>query len=477
MENAELNKTKAVVEVKNPWLAMTPMLIGAFVGMLSETSLNIALPTLGKDFGVSTASLQWLVTGYMLMIGIVLPFASLISKWFTTRQIIIFAMLDFAFGSLISGFANNFGMLLFGRMIQGIGTGLILPLTFMVTMLIFPPQKLGLAMGVNALVIMFAPAIGPTITGIILGIMSWRDIFFIFAILLLFGLFVAFTSLKNVGKITRPKIDVLSALSSIIGFSFLVAGVSFASEAGWTSPKVLGLLIISMIVLIFYARRQLKLKEPVLNLRVFANPNFKTGSILVMIDFGIILSAMYLMPQFIQNAMLLPVAMTGLIMLPGGIVNALVSAFAGRMYDHMGAKLLARLGFVIALIGVLMFCFAGAKSSLAYVIAAHVVLMIGCPLAMSPSQTHALNALAGPESADGSTIMNTLQQIVGAISTALATSFLAMGQAASASSSEALRFEHGVRYGFCFTLALALIGFIVSLRVNDRTQSEDVDFD
>ena len=164
-------------------------------------------------------------------------------------------------------------------------------------------------------------------------------------------------------------------------------------------------------------------------------------------------------------------------MLPGGIVNALVSAFAGRMYDRMGAKLLARLGFVIALIGVLMFCFADAKSSLAYVIAAHVVLMIGCPLAMSPSQTHALNALAGPESADGSTIMNTLQQIVGAIATALATSFLAMGQASFPASSEALRFEHGVRYGFCFTLALALIGFIVSLRLKDRKQSEDVDFD
>ena len=446
MENAEMRMNTAIVEVDRPWLAMSSMLIGAFVGMLSETSLNIALPTLGRVFSVGTGTLQWLVTGYMLMIGIVLPFSSLISKWFSTRQIIIFALADFTVGALISGFANSFGMLLFGRMIQGIGTGLILPLMFTVAMLIFPPKKLGLAMGINALVIMFAPAIGPTVTGIVLGVLSWRAVFFMFAIILLVGLLFAFIGLKNVSRITRPKIDL---------------------------PSVLG----SVIVLVLYAGRQLKLDEPVLNLRVFTKPAFRTGAILVMIDFGIILSAMYLMPQFIQNAMLLPVAMTGLIMLPGGIVNALVSAFAGRMYDRMGAKLLARLGFVIALIGVLMFCFADAKSSLAYVIAAHVVLMIGCPLAMSPSQTHALNALAGPESADGSTIMNTLQQIVGAIATALATSFLAMGQAAFPASSEALRFEHCVRYGFCFTLALALIGFIVSLRLKDRTQSEDVDFD
>lgn len=473
MENAEMRMNTAIVEVDRPRLAMSSMLIGAFVGMLSETSLNIALPTLGRVFSVGTGTLQWLVTGYMLMIGIVLPFSSLISKWFSTRQIIIFALADFTVGALISGFANSFGMLLFGRMIQGIGTGLILPLMFTVAMLIFPPKKLGLAMGINALVIMFAPAIGPTVTGIVLGALSWRAVFFMFAIILLVGLLFAFIGLKNVSRITRPKIDLPSVLGSVIGFSSIVAGTSLASEAGWTSPRVL----VGIIVLVLYTGRQLRLDEPVLNLRVFAKPAFRTGAILVMLDFGIILSAMYLMPQFIQNAMMLPVAMTGLIMLPGGIVNALVSAFAGRMYDRMGAKLLARLGFVIALIGVLMFCFADAKSSLAYVIAAHVVLMIGCPLAMSPSQTHALNALAGPESADGSTIMNTLQQIVGAIATALATSFLAMGQASFPASSEALRFEHGVRYGFCFTLALALIGFIVSLRLKDRKQSEDVDFD
>lgn len=471
MENAELNKKKAVVEVDRPWLAMSSMLIGAFVGMLSETSLNIALPTLGRVFSVETGTLQWLVTGYMLMIGIVLPFSSLISKWFSTRQIIIFALADFTVGALISGFANSFGMLLFGRMIQGIGTGLIIPLMFTVAMLIFPPKKLGLAMGINALVIMFAPAIGPTVTGIVLGVLSWRAVFFMFAIILIVGLLFAFIGLKNVSRITRPKIDLPSVLGSVIGFSSIVAGTSLASEAGWTSPRVLGLLAVGIIVLVLYAGRQLKLDEPVLNLRVFAKPAFRTGAILVMIDFGIILSAMYLMPQFIQNAMLLPVAMTGIIMLPGGIVNALVSAFAGRMYDRMGAKLLARLGFVIALIGVLMFCFADAKSSLAYVIAAHVVLMIGCPLAMSPSQTHALNA----QSADGSTIMNTLQQIVGAIATALATSFLAMGQASFPASSEALRFEHGVRYGFCFTAVLVIAGLIVSLTLKERTKSSDVE--
>ena len=457
--------------------AVVATTIMSFCGVLIETSMNVTFPTLMKQFGIDAGLIQWVTTANLLTVAISIPLSAYLIRNISEKNLFISSNLFFLLGVILDSIAGNFELLLAGRILQGIGTGLILPLMFTVAMLIFPPKKLGLAMGINALVIMFAPAIGPTVTGIVLGALSWRAVFFMFAIILLVGLLFAFIGLKNVSRITRPKIDLPSVLGSVIGFSSIVAGTSLASEAGWTSPRVLGLLAVGIIVLVLYTGRQLRLDEPVLNLRVFAKPAFRTGAILVMLDFGIILSAMYLMPQFIQNAMMLPVAMTGLIMLPGGIVNALVSAFAGRMYDRMGAKLLARLGFVIALIGVLMFCFADAKSSLAYVIAAHVVLMIGCPLAMSPSQTHALNALAGPESADGSTIMNTLQQIVGAIATALATSFLAMGQAALPASSEALRFEHGVRYGFCFTLALALIGFIVSLRLKDRKQSEDVDFD
>ena len=471
MENNTRHKVYTQAEIKHPWLAMASMLIGAFVGMLSETSLNIALPTLGKVFGVEASSLQWLVTGYMLIIGIVLPFASIISKWFTTRQIIIFALADFAIGALISGFASSFSILLVGRLIQGVGTELILPLMFTVAMLIFPPQRLGAVMGVNALVIMFAPAIGPTITGIILGALSWRDIFYIFALLLAIGLVFAVLFLKNVSPITRPHVDVLSVLGSIIGFSSLVAGVSFASKDGWVSPRVLSLLILAIVVLTLYARRQLTLAEPILNLWVFAKPAFRTGELLVMIDFGIILSAMYLLPQFIQNAMLLPVAMTGIIMLPGGLVNAIVSAISGRMYDSIGAKVPACLGFGIALIGAIMFIFASAHASIPYIICAHVIMMIGCPLAMSPSQTHRLNALQGPESADGSTIMNTLQQIVGAIATAVATSLLGAGQAAHHTAGHAAAFASGVHYGFYFTVCLAIVGLLLATTLKNKSNN------
>lgn len=464
----ETTSKQARIPVKRPMLAMLGVLIGAFVGMFSETSLNIALPQLIYALNISTASAQWLVTGYMLVIGIVLPFSSLLTKWFSTRQLVIFGLSDFLLGAIISALAPNFALLLVGRMVQGIATGIILPLMFTLAMQIFSPNKLGAAMGICALVIMFAPAVGPTLTGLILAKLSWNWIFWSFVPFLVIALLAAIRYLPNVGQITRPKLDFPSLFGSIIGFSTLVMGVSFASEFGFGSLIVLALLVIAIITLFFYTKRQLTLTEPILNLRIFKLRDFSVGASLVMIDFAIILSAMYLLPQYIQNGLLLPVALTGIIMLPGGIVNAIVSAIAGRLYDKNGATTPVQIGFTLALIGAVMLAFTSTTSSIGYVILAHVILMIGCPLAMSPAQTHALNALNGAQAADGSTIMNTLQQIVGAVATALATLLLTFGESIDPSRTAATAFTTGVHYGIYFTIALIILGLIISLGLRKK---------
>lgn len=473
MDTVENNQAAAAktarVPVAHPMLAMMGMLIGGFVGMFSETSLNIALPQLMAQLGVSTATVQWLVTGYMLMIGIVLPLSSLITKWFTTRQVILFALADFAVGAAISALAPGFGVLLVGRMIQGIATGLILPLMFTVAMQIFPPYKLGAAMGIVGLVIMFAPAVGPTLAGLILGIASWRWIFWLFIPFLAIAFIFAVTSLKNIAHVTRPKVDFISILLSMVGFGSLVVGVSLASDYGWASAAVIGSIVLGIVVLAWYTHRQLTMEHPILNLRAFSIPGFRVGTGLVMVNFGIILSAMYLLPMYIQKGLLVPVALTGIIMFPGGIMNAIVSAISGRMYDQVGARKPAILGFIISMVGALMLALTSAQSTIAYVIAAHVILMIGAPMAMSPSQTHGLNSLTGPVAADGSAIMNTLQQVAGAISTAIATSLLGIGQAAymanGATNKAADAFTNGAHYGFYFTFVLALVGCLLAFRL------------
>lgn len=462
----KIRKNGPLISVHHPKLAMVSMLLGAFVGMFSETSLNIALPTLMQALQVNTGTIQWLVTGYMLVIGIVLPLSSLINRWFTTRQVIIFALSDFIIGAAISALGSSFAVVLVGRMIQGIGTGLILPLMFAVVMQIFPPQKIGAVMGMCALVIMFAPAVGPTLTGLILGKLSWNWIFWLFIPFLAIALLFAIASLENVGNVTRPHVDGLSIVESAIGCSGLVIGASLSSRFGWLSVPVITALATGVVVLAFYAHRQLHLAEPILNLRIFKHRAFTIGTGLVMLDFGIILSSMYLLPMYIQNGLLLPVAMAGMIMLPGGVVNAITSAVAGRLYDNVGAKRPALVGVVLALVGVLMLLTTSTRTTVAFVIAAHIILMIGCPLFMAPSQTSALNALPGILSNDGSTILNTMQQVVGAVATAVATNLLELGRRGTAGTAAA-RFTTGAHYGFYFTLILAIIAFVFVLMIRE----------
>lgn len=465
MKKETAPKLRAIVQVDHPWRVMVALMIGAFVGMLSETSLNIALPQLMQAFKVPTGTIQWLVTGYMLVIGIILPLSSLLTKWFSTRQLVITGLIAFIIGAIISAVAPTFGILLTGRMIQGIGTGIVLPLMFTVAMNVFAPDKLGAAMGACAMVIMLAPAIGPTLTGLVLAKLTWNWIFWLFVPFLVVALIFAITSLVNINKLTKPKVDFLSIIESVVGFATLVSGVSLASDMGIGSPLVLGLIIVGIIVLILYAYRQVHLENPILNLKIFSIRQFRIGALIVMVDFGIILSAMYLLPQYIQSGRMLAVALAGIIMLPGGIINALTSAFAGRLYDNIGAKTPTIIGFILALIGSVMLATLSTTSPVWYIILAHVILMIGCPLAMSPSQTYALNAIQGPASADGSTIMNTLQQIVGAIATAIATGLLSLGETAANTSNKAAAFTNGSHYGFYFTIVLVVIGLILGFMI------------
>ncbi|MEJ6358847.1 DHA2 family efflux MFS transporter permease subunit [Lactiplantibacillus plantarum] len=459
---------KRVTNFTHPWLVLLPLMIGAFVGMLSETSLNIALPQLMNHLQIGQATIQWLVTGYMLIIGVVLPLSSLLTKWFTTKKLVVFGLLAFLLGSLISGLGINFTMVLIGRMIQGIGTGIILPLMFTVAVIIFPMDKLGAVNGILALVIMFAPAIGPTLTGLILGVGSWRDIFFVFVIFLTVALILSLLYCKNVNHITKASVDWTSILLSVIGFSGIIAGVSLSSEYGLFSWRVLLIIILGMIALGWYIWRQVTSKSPLLNLLIFKRRNFRLGALLVMLDFAIILSAMYLLPQYLQNGLHIPVSLTGIIMLPAGIVNALVSAISGRLYDNFGSKWPTRVGFFIAAIGTILLTQCDTNSMLWLVILAHTILMVGAPLAMSPAQTSALGALEKFESADGSTILNTLQQIIGALSTAITTSLLTFGKTSTSGSDQAISFVRGVHWGLYFTLLLAVIGLVVSLKGNDK---------
>ncbi len=463
---------QARISVPHPYLALMGLYLGGFTGMYSETALNIALPQLSAAFGVDLGLIQWLVVGYMLAIGIVLPFSSLLMKWFSARKITVFALGAFLVGALISGFSSTYEMCLTGRIIQGIGTGLVLPLMFAMVLEVIPPHKIGAAMGINALIIMSASAVGTTLAGIIIGAFSWNWVFFSFAIVLAIGIFFTLKFQVNPYELTKPRIDALSVVTSCLGFGGVVLGVGMASLYGWGSVPTIAALVVGIVALVVYAKRQMGMEVPVIDLRVFSIPGFRVGASCVMLNFGIILSTMYILPQFYQNSMLLAVGFAGLVMLPGGIVNALVSMIAGRIYDAIGARIPALAGFGLSIVACVLLMLTTPESPLGYVIACHILLMIGVPLTMSPCQTHALSSLPPRLSTDGSTMINTMQQVMGAICTAIATYLVATGSStflATGSTDSSAAFAQGSHWGFLFALVLAVIAFGLALTLKKRS--------
>jgi len=264
---------------------MISLVIGAFFAILNETLLNVAFTDLMTEFQVEAATIQWLATGFMLVVGILVPITALLTGWFTTRQMFLGAMVLFTIGTIICGVAPNFSFLLIGRLIQAGGTGLLMPVMMNTVLLIFPPHKRGAAMGTVGLVIMFAPAIGPTLSGIIIEALNWRWLFFIVLPFAIFSIAFASFFLKNVSEVTKPKVDVISVILSTVGFGGVVFGFSSAGEgsAGWVHPEVYGSIIVGLVSLVLFVWRQLKLDEPMLDVRVFKSPTFSITTILLII--------------------------------------------------------------------------------------------------------------------------------------------------------------------------------------------------
>lgn len=445
-------------------------LIAGFIGLFSETALNMALSDLIEVFQVSSSTIQWLTTGFLLTLGILVPVSGLLLQWFSTRQLFMASLISSLIGTLIAAMAPSFGVLMLARVIQAIGTGLLLPLLFNTILLIFPIKKRGAAMGLIGLVIMFAPAIGPTISGLIIENLSWHWIFWVCVPFLLLALLSGMMYMQNVSTITKPKIDSLSIALSTIGFGGIVYGFSSAGESGWGSTIVLATIGIGVVALILFSLRQFKMDKPMLDLRVFTYPMFTLGLFSVFITFMIIMSSMILLPLYLQTGLGLAAFIAGLVLLPGGVINGLMSPVMGRIFDRYGPKVLVISGFVVMMSTLFMLSKVSTETSIWPIIVLHSSLMIGVSMVMMPAQTNGLNQLPRKLYPDGTALMNTLQQVSGAIGTAVAITIMSTSQTTymksvtdpSDPSVLGASLTVGAQHAFLFGLIMAVIGLVLS---------------
>ena len=464
-KKAERNQVRVV-----PLLAV--LLSGAFVAILNETLLNVAITPIMESFQVGANTAQWLTTSYLLVIAVLVPVSAFLIQRFTTRQLYTAAMTLFGVGTLIAGTAPVFALLLLGRVLQASGTGILIPLFTNVILALIPPERRGRVMGLFGLVIMFAPAVGPTVSGLIVDYLSWRWLFYLVLPIAVIAILYGIVSLKNVTEVTRPKMDLISVALSTIGFGGVVFGFSSAGEGtgGWTDPEVVIALTAGLISLALFVIRQRKLATPMLDMRVFAYPMFSLAIIVMMIVVMTMFATMIVMPIYLLKVLAFSAVTVGLIMLPGGLINGALSPVMGYLFDKFGPRWLLIPGIVTMTITVFLFRSLDQDTSPLTVVVLHTLLMVSVAMVMMPAQTNGLNQLPPFLYPHGAAIANTLMQVSGAIGTALFVTIMTLGQQRymeghPGAADETAALAAGVKQAFTFGFLLAVLALSLALFV------------
>ncbi|BFH65690.1 DHA2 family efflux MFS transporter permease subunit [Paenibacillus azoreducens] len=398
---------------------LTVLMLGAFVSILNQTLLNVAIPHLMNEFNVSATTVQWLSTAYMLVNGVLVPVTAFLIESYGTRALFMTAMGLFTAGAVICATSSSFVLMLVGRVVQASGAGIIMPVVMNVFLTVFPPEKRGTAMGTMGIAMMFAPALGPTLSGWIVEHYTWRILFIMVIPLAVLDILFAFRWLTNVNRLTKPQFDFWGVAFSTLGFGSLLYGFSSAGDKGWVSATVLGSLFVGAVFIVLFVVRELRMEVPMLDFRVFKYDIFTFSTIIGGLVNMAMFGAMLLLPIYLQNIRGFTPLQSGLLLLPGALLMGVMSPISGAIFDKTGARPLAIVGLAITAITTFEFSRLTSDTSFTHLMLLYTIRSFGMSLIMMSVQTEGLNQLPPRLGAHGTAMSNTMRQVAGSIGTAL----------------------------------------------------------
>lgn len=456
------------IEKINKLPIVAVLIAGSFLAILNQTLLATAIPPIMKDLDLTENTAQWLTTIFMLVNGIMVPITAFLIETFTTRRLFMFAMSTFAFGTLICALSPNFSLLMTGRVVQAAGAGIMMPLMMTIFLLIFPIERRGTAMGMVGLVISFAPAIGPPLAGWLVEIFPWRSLFYIILPFALIDLIFAYFLMKNITTRTFPKVDVLSIILSSIGFGGLLYGFSSAGNFGWSSRMVLIALIMGSLSLTVFILRQLKLKQPVLEFRVFKNKIFTITTIIGMIAFMGLIAAETILPIYMQKMAGFSALDSGLVILPGALIMGFLSPVIGRVFDRIGARWLVIIGLSMLTVTSYLYTNLTETTSLSYLTIVFTVRMIGLSMIMMPATTAGLNQLPNRLIPHGTAMNNTMRMVAASIGTGVLITIMTGAAPDIGEQEDVKQLIQGVNIAFYVVTALSALALIMAFQIKGQ---------
>lgn len=453
---------------------ITVLLVSAFVVILNETIMSVALPVLMADLGVSASVGQWLTAGFLLTMSVVIPITGFLIRRFPTRLLFGAAMGLFSTGTLLAALAPGFPVLLAARVVQAGGTAIMMPLLMTTVMTLVPPARRGVMMGNISIVISVAPAIGPAVSGLVLSVLGWRFLFWLVLPIALTALVVGLRRVTDVGETAVMRIDVLSVVLSALGFGGVVYGLSSVGQAAGVATSTWVAFGVGVLGIVAFVLRQLALQRSdraLLDLRTLRFPIFTISSLVMMVMFALLLGAAVLLPIFTQSVQGLTPLATGLLLLPGGLLMGLLGPVVGRLYDRFGARVPLVPGTIATSLALWSSTFLGQHSPAWHVLGFHLLLSVGLAFAFTPLFTAGLGALPPHLYSYGSAIFGATQQLAGAAGVALLVSVYSVQAAALTGAPEVERIAGGMHVAFLVAACLSVVAVVGSLFV--RTPSVD----
>lgn len=440
------------------WL-FAVVLVASISSSMLQTALTTALPVIMSDLSVSASTAQWLTSAYSLAMGIMVPSTAFLMRRFSTRKLFLGALLLFAVGTLIVLLSSNFTLLLFGRILQAMGNGIILPMTQVIILTIYPIEKRGFIMGIYGLAAGAAPVIAPTLAGIIIDVWNWRAIFVITLFIIVVNLLLAFKVMKNITETEKIHFDFLSMFLCTIGFSGIIIGLGNISSLNLL--VILVPILIGVISLILFSKRQLNLSHPFLELRTLKNKNYLLAVIISMLLYAVMMGGSTLFPIYIQEVMGESATTSGLIMMPGSLVMAIISPFTGVFYDKLGIRKLVIFGSVLMFLSCLGVTFVNQETSIIYIVVCYILRLISIGCIMMPIVTWGMSGLDSYFTSHGTALLTALRTISGALGSAV---FVAvMTYFTNLSNSGLSASSYGVDIAFIGMTVLAGVQMIVAI--------------
>lgn len=443
----------------------------SFCGVIVETAMNITFPTLMREFAINTATVQWMTTAYLLVVSIIVPISAFLKRRFKTKHLFICANLLFITGLLVDAAATSFFMLVLGRIIQGLGTGIALPLMFNIILDWVPLQQRGTLMGVGTLITAIAPALGPTFGGLVVARLGWHWIFILLLPFLVLSLLLGLFAIRQAQPTHKTSFDVpawLAVILIFVGFTFAFSNLQTINRQPWPFIIYLCLGFVGLIGFIFRTKHS---KNPLINLVIFKNHAFDwhlLGFFLVQI---IALGLAFILPNYLQLVDGYSALTAGLLILPAAAIGAVFAPFGGRILDRFGARKPILIGASAITLSILLFTLLGQQLSGRLLASIYIFTMVGFGLTMGNTMTSGLNQLSNVQHADGNATFNTLQQFAGAIGTAIVSSVIALVQAQSTGSlSRRTALGSVAAWGLLLICILLGLGALIQATKNHKTQ-------